>query len=242
MRKLLFYFSILSISVLTVSFTPWDARAFGTKQWPIIKHGAPGKGVISFKSFEGSETKRVIFALAHEHGEYARFRKDDLHGEAVYDAAVGDDAALEYHYSLERMIRTFNLNKAKPIKFGAKFSVQNGYADISVLAFTRQGVHACVAYEYEWDGRPGDSDSNPGKVAFGYICKKQSHPLTKDQIAEFVGGLNISAMEYSGHALPVAGHSEIQAGALEVAKGSDGKTGNAEFPFDFGFPYTISRD
>jgi hypothetical protein len=74
-------------------------------------------------------------------------------------------------------------------------------------------------------------------VFFGYICAKRGRPLT----ASFVNAI-LKSVEFSSgpveSLVPLNARRSVDQFAFALAKGHTGsRSGNAEFPFNFGTPY-----
>lgn len=206
------------------------AAPVNAADWPVIKKLSEGEGVIKFAPVKTAK-HRVAFAMSVEHGEIAFFETADLRAEIAYDAVFDDSASLVYDHTLERMIEAWSFNGSP--SYGAKRSVKVGYADFLYRAYTLGSGYACVGFDYQWDAPPGDKDENPGKIMFGYICKKQSGALDEGQIETFINSLDPEgAVEASG-SLPKAGNASTDPEALQA-----GKSANSYFPFNFGIEYS----
>ncbi|MDA0656734.1 MAG: hypothetical protein O2912_10040 [Proteobacteria bacterium] len=238
LKNLFLCFNALCLGISALALTVPDAIAFGLRQWPVVKAAPTQDGAIKLHSFESDPVNRTVFAMAYEHGEYARFKQGDMVAEVAYDTAIdeGDEISLVYEHTVERMIEGWNFNRGKAISYGVRSAVKNDWDDIAYTAYQLAGSHACVGFLYEWDHPPADPKSYPGKIAFGYMCKQQSQPLTQSQIAEFIGGLDVAQLEAAGASLPSNGAASTDAKALAMAQGGEG-FGHPEFPFDYGFPY-----
>tara|TARA_Y100001934_G_C12195883_1_gene698774 strand:+ start:278 stop:934 length:657 start_codon:yes stop_codon:yes gene_type:complete len=194
--------------------------------WPVIKKLSESEGVIKFAPIKTAK-HRVGFAMAAEQGEYAFFESTELRAEIAYDASLEDNVSLFYDHTLARMIEGWSFNGSP--SYGAKGKVVVGYSTFLYQAYTLGNGFACVGFDYQWDEPAAEPDGNPGKIMFGYVCKKQSGPLDQGQIDTFINGLDPEgAVEASG-SLPKPGNASTDPAALQA-----GKTANRFFPFNYG--------
>lgn len=215
---------------------------FPGAQWPVVKAASLQGGVIHLASFEKGPESRVQFAMAYEHGKYARFRDGKRIAEVAYDTAIdgGDAISIHYEHTLKRMVEGWNFNRNKSITYGTRGSVQSGWDSISTAAYSLGTTHACVGFLYEWDHPAADSKNYPGKIAFGYMCEMQRQALTNAQILTFLDGLDIERLENGDALLPNNGNAATDTRVLASAQ-NGGDFDHQDFPFDYGFPFEESE-
>lgn len=207
-------------------------------QWPVVTAAPAKEGVFHLAGFETGATVRAGFAMAYEHGEYARFQDKDRIAELVYDTAIddGDEISVQHEHHVKSMIKGWHFNRSKTISWGGGGNSGLGEDDYATQSYRLGSGHACIGFLYEWDHPPGDSKNYPGKIAFGYFCQKQPGPLTDGQARAFLDAIDIARLEQSGVHLPQNGTARIDAKTMRLAQGGDG-FGHKEFPFDYAFPF-----
>jgi len=207
-------------------------------QWPVVTAAPAKQGVFNLASFEKGAAVRAGFAMAYEHGEYARFQDSTRIAELVYDTAIdgGDEISIQHEKTVKSMIEGWNFNRGKTISWGESGHTLDGFDEISTQAYRLSSGHACIGFLYEWDHPPADDKGHPSKIAFGYFCQKQDRPLTANQATAFLDAIDITGIEKNASELPQNGNASVDAKTLKLAQGSDGY-GHKDFPFDYGFPY-----
>lgn len=170
---------------------------------------------------------RIGFAMEGEHSEYALFEGGTLRAEIVYDAATGDNVSLLYDHTLERMIEAWSFNGAP--SYGAKGKIAVGCRNLLFRAYTLASRYACVGFDYQWDSPSNDPDNWPGKIMFGYFCKKKAGALDQGEIDALINSLDPEGAVDGSASLPKAGGKSVDAAAMHA-----GKAANKKFPFNFG--------
>jgi hypothetical protein len=221
--------------ILTVS----QADAF-SRRWPDV-HSAPAEqALITQPMFNGPPEVRIVYAMAYEYGEYVRFRQGNMIAEIAYDTSKdgGDEISLRYEERMKEMIEGWHFNARRGISYDGGGVLANGYDQIEYRTYRLNDGHACVAISYAWEIPPQDTESYPGKLLFGYLCKKQSGPLSEADVSAFINGIDIGRLEEGGNGLPYGGGGVDQK-AMADAQGANGY-GHKQFPFDYGFPFRAS--
>jgi len=230
----------INLCIIAVALLALAGCAGLEPQYPITNQIAPEKALIQFKDPQLAHAKqaRVSHLDAYEHVEYARLETADATLEAVYDVSLGVSLVLEYDYWMTKMTDTWNVNNGQPKSWGAAHRVGawHGEIDYQRYRLTVSGQD-CAAFSSEWAYQPRDSFGRPSRVFFGYICARPGKPLTDafvDSILKSVVFANVPVESL----VPVHARRSIDQVAFSMAKGQPGsRTGNAEFPFNFGTPY-----
>ena len=206
-------------------------------QYPIVKSAPPPDALIRVDDplLRDAKTTRVHYLGAFDHVAYARFETRDLTLEAVYVAALSQTLVLDYDYGMDRMIDTWNVHRDHRKRWGETSTIPAAHGTMAIKPFqTADGGPSCTAFNAEWDERPRDGLGRPGKVLFGYACTKPGASISQARIATLLSRLSVSPRPAES-LLPVRPRRDIDQAAFDAAKGTTGgKTGNAEFPFDFG--------
>ena len=176
--------------------------------------------------------------MAYEHGEYVRFQNSDSIAEMAYDIAIdgGDSISIQHEHTVKSMIQRWHFNRGKTIRWGGSSNSGTGEDDYTTQSYRLSSGHACIGFLYEWDHPAQDAKNYPGKIAFGYFCRKQPGPLTSGQMRAFLDAVDSTTLEQSAASLPQNGQAKVDAETMPRAQGSDG-FGHKDFPFDYGFPF-----
>lgn len=232
--------SSIGLSIIAFAAFALTACAGLEPHYPITNQISPENGLIQFKDprLAGAQQVRVSHLGAFEHVEYARLETADAKLEAVYDVALDVGLVLEYGYWMAKMTDTWNANRGQPKSWGPFHHVTawHGEIDYQPYRLTASGQD-CAAFSSEWDYQPRDPFGRPSRVFFGYICAKLGRPLTDS----FVNSI-LKSVEFSGKPVeslvPLNARRSVDQVAFALAKGQPGsRSGNAEFPFNFGTPY-----
>jgi hypothetical protein len=210
-------------------------------QWPVTKQTPTGDALIGFEdpAFKGAATARVSHLGAFEHVEYARFETNGLALEAVYDTVTGDQRVLDYHFTMARMLDTWNANAGQAKNWGPKKTARAWHGSIEYQTYRLSGTgQQCAGFNSEWDFPAGDPQGRPGRVLFGYVCAKPGAALSEARAASLVKGVRIDPRWGETFVKPGT-RSQVDPGAVAMAKGTGRPgTGNREFPFSFGTIFT----
>ena len=214
-------------------------------QYPVTVKTPKNQALINVEdqALAQSERTRVSHLDAFEHVEYVRYETNDRILELVYDTALGDGLVLDYPYWMARMADTWNLNRDQAKVWGPWGTAQAWHGKIDYRLYQLPDVgRDCAAFNSEWDYDPRDPFGRPTRVLFGYLCASPGKPLRQPEVAALLEGVTVSQRlgESFVHAGVRARTDQI---AFSAARGSAGsKTGNAEFPFNFGTPYFEGDD
>ena len=200
---------------------------------------------------KGVTPRRVAFADPWEYEEYAGLIGNGQRLEVFYIASADDQIALEYTYSLRRMIDTWQYNSGKPKTWGDAHDVTNPMALIDYQRYT-QADEACVGFHTSWEHPYNDPDSRPGRVMFGFLCNQNGKQLSDEVIEDTLKNIGVKGITERirrkdaqqlatnfgemSNILP-----ENTSAALAIAKGTPSTaTGNQNFPFELAV--TFSED
>ena len=89
---------------------------------------------------KGVTPERVAFADPWEYEEYAGLIGNGQRLEVFYVASANNQIALEYTYSLRRMIDTWQYSSGKPKTWGGSHDVTNPMASTDYQRYTQTGV------------------------------------------------------------------------------------------------------
>lgn len=237
------HIAILSLAA-GIGLLSIEGRAgFFDAKWPVVRQAPAGEALIGFKdaALNRAAASRVWYTGAFDHLEFARFESGDLVMEIVYDTVIGDQSILDYHYGMETMLDTWRRNRGQAKRWGASKTVQAWHGKVDYQPYRLQASgRNCAGVNSEWDYSARDSRGRPMKVVFGYLCAKGGRPLAADRIEAILKGLTID--QRFGHTFVKPGQvSRVDSAAMAMAAGDSGtKTGNHEFPFEFGTQYTES--
>jgi hypothetical protein len=194
---------------------------------------------INDPTLKDKATARVSHTGAFEHVEYVRYEGGGLTLEAVYDIVIGEPVVLNYHYTIDRMLETWNFNAGQPKRWGAEKTIRGWHGAIDYQLYTlTAGNRQCAAFAGEWDLSGRDPFGRPMEVFFGYVCAASGKTLSGDRMEALLKSVRINWR--FGHTFIRPGmQAKFDATAHAVATGSTRPgTGNAEFPFNFGTTYT----
>lgn len=194
---------------------------------------------INDPSLKGKATARVSHTGAFEHVEYARYEGSGLTIEAVYDVVIGDRTVLDYHYTMDRMLKTWNLSAGQSKRWGAEKTTRGWHGTIDYQLYTLTAdKRQCAAFNGEWDLSGRDPFGRPMEVFFGYVCAAPGEPLSGKRVEALLKSVRIDRR--FGHTFVRPGmRAKFDAAAHAIAIGTARPgTGNMGFPFNFGTTYT----
>lgn len=148
----------------------------------------------------------------------------------------GDDLSLQHELNVKDFTEGWYFNSAKIISWGKSHHVFVGEDQITTQLYRLSSGHSCTGLLQEWDHPPGDNQCNGSKIAFGYMCKKQTEPLSDKQKAEFLAAAGSQRFEAYRPLLADVSRGKVDKEMMGLASGSDG-FGHVDFPFDYGFSY-----
>jgi hypothetical protein len=182
---------------------------------------------------------RVSHTGGFEHVEYARFEGGGLTLEAVHDVVIGDQTVLDYHYTMDRMLETWNLNAGQAKRWGVEKSLRGWHGVIDYQPYTLMaGNRDCVAFNAEWDLSARDPFGRPMEIFFGYVCAAPGETLSGNRVEALLKSVRIDRR--FGHTFVRPGmRVRFNPAAHAIATGTARSgTGNMRFPFNFGTTYT----
>jgi len=159
--------------------------------------------------------------------------------EAVYDVVIGDQTVLEYPYTIDRMLETWNLNAGQVKRWSAQKTMRGWHGMIDFQPYVLTAANrSCAAFNGEWDHSPRDPYGRPTQLFFGYICAEPGQALSSDRTEELLKSVRID--QRFGHTFVKPGmRASFDKNAHDIATGSiRAGTGNAMFPFEFGTTYS----
>ena len=245
---------ITAISIVTVAAL--GGCAVGEFQWPAIERVAPGDERIVFTAdeFEGTTPQRVRFTDMWQREEYALFRGSGAQAEIVYSAVTQDSKALEYNYTVERSVNTWNLNKKLDKKWGAWGRIEARLGSVSYKPYTLTDKNReCFGFSSEWDHPPDDPQHRPGKVFFGYFCAKAGEHISEDRIEDLIQHIGIKGVTertrkrrgnlrgLGNDVPPTSADAGAKAATIAQGPSPSAERGNASFPFDFARHYELTN-
>ena len=216
---------------------------------PAIVTVPPGDERIVFTAaeFKGMTPQRVKYTDLWQREEYALFRANGAQAEIIYASAKEDaSTALEYGYTVEGTIKTWNLNKKFDIQWRKVQRIAVPFGDIFYKPYLLKGKNReCFGFAREWDHLSDDPDHRPGKVLFGYFCAKAGAHISEDGIEELIQRIGVRGVtERLGSRRGSGGDvAPASADAVMIARGADAssESGNANFPFGFARHYIVGN-
>lgn len=211
-----------------------------TAQLPVTEMTPPEDVLISINdpALKDKATARVSYTGPFEHVEYAHFEGGGLTLETVYDVVIGDQTILDYHYSMARMLDTWNFNTGQAKWSAPAKSVRGWHGEIDYQPYIQAASNRqCTAFNAEWDHSGRDPFGRPMQIFFGYVCAAPGETLTADRVEALLQSVRIN--QRLGHTFVKPGMRAKDDGqALALATGSARPgTGNVKFPFNFGTTY-----
>ncbi len=208
----------------------------------------PGDERIVFAApvFRGTAPQRGKFADDWEREEYALFRGGGAQAEIIYSTVMlGPEVALQYDYTLERMVETWNVNRTQAKIWSAAERVRAPLGEFFYKPYTfAGGSRACFGFKNEWDYIGEDPWNRPGKVLFGYYCAKAGQKISLDEMEDLIRTIGVR-----GITEPIRKSETAQAAAAPVADATliakgpspSADRGNMNFPFRFAEHYQLGN-
>ena len=207
-------------------------------QYPIVKSAPPPDALIRVDDplLRDAKTTRVQYLGAFDHVAYARFETRDLTLEAVYVAALSQTLVLDYDYGMDRMIDTWNVHRDRRKRWGETSTIPAAHGTTAIQTFSNRRRRAVLHRVQRGMGRT--APGRPGPPRQGAVRLR----LHKTGRLDFASPHRDAAVEIVRQPAPVPNRccpcgrgADIDQAAFDAARGTTGgKTGNAEFPFDFG--------
>jgi len=210
-------------------------------QLPVTQMTPAEDVLISFNDpvLKDKATARVSHTGGFEHVEYARFEGSGLTLEAVYDVVIGDQTILDYHYTMDRMLETWNVNAGQAKRWGAEKSLRGWHGVIDYQSYTLMADNRdCAAFNAEWDLSARDPFGRPMEILFGYVCAAPGETLFGNRVEALLKSVRIDRR--FGHTFVRPGmRARFDPAAHAIATGTARPgMGNRRFPFNFGTTYT----
>jgi len=208
---------------------------------PVTRMTPPADTLIAINdpALKDGAKARVSHTALFEHLEYARYEGGGLTLEAVYDVVIGDQVVLNYHYTMARMLDTWNANAGQAKRWGSRGSTRGWHDVIDYQLYTLTAQNRqCAAFAGEWDLSGRDPFGRPMEVVFGYVCATSGETLSEDRVEALLKSVRIDRR--FGHTFVKPGMRasiDEQADAVATGRAKPG-TGNNRFPFDFGTTYS----
>ena len=208
------------------------------RQWPTVLPLIDETSVFEIGDKKKEVAERAVFAMAYEIGEYVRFQDGEGVVELVFDTVNddGDDLSLQQEFDVRDSIEGWYFNRGKKISWGKSNHIFVGEDQITTQLYRLSSGYSCIGLLQEWDHPPGDNQGNPSKVVFGYMCEKQTEPLSDQQTAELLVAADSQRFETYRPFLPDASRGKVDKKIMRLASGRGG-FGHVDFPFDYGFPF-----
>ena len=237
------------ITVLIVAAATLGGCAGANMYSPAIETVPPGDEAIFFTTaeFKGTTPRRVKYTDSWQREEYALYRANGAQAEIIYALAKEDaQTALEYGYTVEGTVKTWNLNKKFDKQWGKVRRFAVPFGDMFYKPYTLKGANrACFGFAREWDYPSDDPDHRPGRVLFGYYCAKAGEHLSEDGIEELIRWVGIRYVIDEPERRPRSGGdvASAAADAVMIARGPDAsaESGNVNFPFGFARYYIVGN-
>lgn len=252
-----FYVSGKAVAALALAMAVLGGCAAYSIEQPTIAKVAPGDERIVFAAddFKGATPVHVTFTDPWQREEYALFQGNGAQAEILYSAArTGHQVALEYLFTVDRSVDTWNLNRKYTKSWGETEWFRALLAGFFYKPYRLAETNrSCFGFSAAWDHPPEDPHGWPGKVLFGYYCAKEDGALTRDRMETLLERIGVRGIterlgprpggpQGSGvSAAAVPPDPRIQAEAVRLARGPlpAGDTGNPGFPFDLARYYQL---
>ncbi len=247
-----FYPSGKAVASLVLAMAVLGGCEVSAIQRPMIAKVAPGDERIVFAAaeFAGTTPVHVKFIDSWQREDYALFKGNGAQGEILYAAANPyDQVALEYQFTVDRSVETWNLNRKYAKSWGDAERFPGPFAEFFYIPFTLvETDRSCFGFTADWDDPADDPDHRPGKVLFGYYCAKEGVSLTVERMEGLLEGIGIRGITERlrprrggprGSEAPPNPPIHNRAARLAQGPSPGGETGNPGFPFDLARYYQV---
>jgi hypothetical protein len=205
------------------------------------------------QTFKGTRSLQVKYTDPWQREDYALFKGNGAQAEILHAAITerGFEVALEYLFTVDRSIETWNLSREYTLSWGERGRLQGSFAVFFYIPYRLVETNRpCFGFSAEWDDPPEDPDHRPGKVLFGYYCAKPGTVLTGDEIETLIGRIGIrgvterlgsrpASARRGAPFAPAAIHDQNKATRLARGPSAGGEVGNPGFPFDLARSYSV---
>lgn len=247
-----------SVAVLALAMAALGGCTFGAIERPATAKVAPGDQLILFpaQAFKGTGPLHVKYTDPWQREDYALFKGNGAQAEILHAAITdrGYEVALEYLFTVDRSVETWNLNRKYTISWGETERLRTPFAVVFYIPYRLVETNRpCFGFSADWDDPPEDPGHRPGKVLFGYYCGEPGGILTQYEMETLIGRIGIRGVterlgSRSGTArgeapfapapTPVT-HDQDEAARLARGRSAGGEVGNPGFPFDLARSYSV---
>ncbi len=238
------------LALVTAAFAALTGCAAYSIDQPAVARIAPGDARIVFADdeFKGSAPVHIKFTDPWQREEYALFQGNGSQAEILYSSTeIGYQVALEYLFTVDRSVETWNLNRKYTRSWGENEWFQGPFVGFFYQPYQLvEANRSCFGFSSTWDDPSDDPDHRPGKVLFGYYCAGPGGALTRGRMEALLDRIGVRGITERirggsggmGAGAPDAGH---QAEATRLARGGTPNTvtGNPDFPFDLARYYQV---
>jgi len=172
----------------------------------------------------------VRYGGVGQNQDYLLYRAHGMQAELVFINALGFQRAIRYRGSLQRLARTWAINRHAGLAWGGKRTVRSPLAAFTVQRYRLKRLHRrCAALQARWDFPSGVARDWPGKLLFGYVCAAPKRALRWRHLQALLDGLGLRYTRAPGApaTLPRLDPTPTPARPGGTAHG------NAHFPFLF---------
>jgi len=208
----------------------------------------PGDERIVFAApvFAGTTPQRGKFADYWEREEYALFRGGGAQAEIIYSTVLpGPQVALQYDFTLERMVETWNVNRTQAKIWSDAQRVRTPLGEFFYKPYTLAGgSRACFGFANEWDDPADDPWNRPGKVLFGYYCAKAGRKISLDEMEDLIRTIGVRGITEpirKSETARAAGAPVADATLIAKGPSASADRGNMNFPFRFAEHFQIGN-
>ena len=247
-----------SVAVLVLAMAALGGCTFGAVERPATAKVAPGDQLILFPAqpFKGTRPLHVKYTDPWQREDYALFKGNGAQAEILHAAITdsGYEVALEYLFTVDRSVETWNLNRKYTISWGEAERLRTPFAVLFYIPYRLVETNRpCFGFSADWDDPPEDPGHRPGKVLFGYYCDEPGGTLTQYEMETLIGRIGIRGVTerlrsgpgtargeapFAPAPTPVT-HDQDEADRLARGRSAGGEVGNPGFPFDLARSYSV---
>lgn len=241
------YRPVKAMALLALAAVALGGCAAGSIEQPAVSRLGPGDGRIVFAAdaFKGTAPVHVAFTDPWQREEYALFKGDHAQAEVLYSSTQpGYQVALEYLFTVDRSVDTWNLNRKYTKSWGESTWFRAPLTGLFYQPYILvEANRQCFGFSGGWDDPSDDPQNRPGKVLFGYYCAGSGEALPRDRMEALLSTIGVRGitepLRYAERQSQATAVHEPA--AVSLAKGSSpgGESGNPQFPFDLARYYQI---